>query len=280
MAQIPLLDPRPIKSAKTGKQTARLLQLKSRVRNPAVIVVKIVVSAELLRRIDFVVKAHGELVATLPLIPGSGNVATGACAIGTGRERRYILLIERKCGRIETLNWNLVVWENARERSSRGDRRSPCRSHGLRARCSCSTTSSSGSQERRKRRISERSGEKGSAREIAVRLSVSANRRKRYVPGRLSLNQPVPFIRSKNECLVFLDGTAHGSAELILLIVQQERVEKTLGVQRLIAEELVEIAVQTVRAGFRHHVDNRPGVAPVFRIEGVGDDSKFFNRIR
>src|SRR6202046_2696244 len=127
MAQIPLLDPRPIKSAKTGKQTARLLQLKSRVRNPAVIVVKIVVSAELLGRIDFVVKAHGELVATLPLIPGGRNGATRVRTLGAGRERGYIRLIESECRWIKTPNWNLVVRKKPCERSARHDWRSPCR---------------------------------------------------------------------------------------------------------------------------------------------------------
>src|ERR1700735_1146262 len=135
MAQIPLLNARLIKSAKTREQAARLFQLKSRVRNRAVIVVKIVVSGELLERINFVVKAHGELVATLPLISGGGNGATGARTIGTGRKRRHELLIESNCRRIETLGRNLVVWENACERSSRRDRRPSRGSHGLRARC-------------------------------------------------------------------------------------------------------------------------------------------------
>src|ERR1700735_14601 len=235
MAQIPLLDPCLIKSAKTGKQTARLFQLKSRIRNRAVIVVKIVVSAELLGRIDFVVEAHGELVAALPLIPGGRNGATRVRTIGAGRERGYILLIESECRWIKTLNWNLVVRKNACERSARRDWRSPCRSHSLRTSCSICTTSSSGCQKRRKRWIGERSGKKWSAREISVRLSVCASGRKRDVPARLPLNQPVPFVGGEKECLVFLDRAAEGRAELILFVVQKKGIEIPLGVERLIA---------------------------------------------
>ncbi len=67
---------------------------------------------------------------------------------------------------------------------------------------------------------------------------------------------------------------------MILFIIQQEGIEVSLRVERLVAEELVEIAMNTVGAGFRNHVYHRPGVAAVFRVEGVGDDSKLFDRVR
>ena len=115
MAQVPLLYPCLVESAKARNKTAGLFQLKSRVRDCAVVVLKIVVSAELLSRIDFVIEAHRKLIGTPPLIPRGRDRATGARTIATGREWGHVLLIEGLGRGVKTLSWNLVIRKYARE---------------------------------------------------------------------------------------------------------------------------------------------------------------------
>ena len=98
--------------------------------------------------------------------------------------------------------------------------------------------------------------------------------------GRNSLNQPVSFVRTKYKCLVFLDRRAERGPELILFVVQKKRIEISPGVQRIVADELVEIAVYGVRPGFGDDVHHRTRVPPVFGVKRIGQNAKFFDGIR
>jgi len=80
--------------------------------------------------------------------------------LGPVGERGDILLIESICRRIETLDWNLVVWKNACKRCSRRDRRSSFRGHCRRASGSGGAAGRAACQQRRERCIGECSGEK------------------------------------------------------------------------------------------------------------------------
>ena len=62
--------------------------------------------------------------------------------------------------------------------------------------------------------------------------------------------------------------------------MRASRVEVAVGVQDIVAKELVHVAVDSVGAGLGDHVDDRAGVSSVFGVEGVGEDTKFFNRVR
>ena len=94
-----------------------------------------------------------------------------------------------------------------------------------------------------------------------------------------SLNHAAAFIRSEEECSVFLNGTAKSSAKLVLLIVRGGRIEKASGIQRLIAEKLIGAAVPIVGAGFGDNIDDGAGVAAVFGVKGVGENAKFSDAI-
>src|ERR1700683_459451 len=107
MAQIPLLHSCLIQSAETRKEPARILQLKVREGILGVIVVKIIVGAELLSSVYFVVETQGELITALASVPSRRQCA---CS-----ERGHVFLIQGKRRGIETLRWNYVVGKNRLE---------------------------------------------------------------------------------------------------------------------------------------------------------------------
>ena len=57
-------------------------------------------------------------------------------------------------------------------------------------------------------------------------------------------------------------------------IVKLGCVKKSLGIQILVAEKLIKVAVKFVFTGFRHDVDHRAGIASVFRVKRVCEHAK------
>ena len=88
-------------------------------------------------------------------------------------------------------------------------------------------------------------------------------------------------MRGKKEGSLFYDRPAERAAKLVLIKLRlgARRRAAVIGVQDFVAEEFVQIAVKVVGARLRHHVDDGPRVAAVFRIESIGQNAEFLNAI-
>jgi hypothetical protein len=65
-----------------------------------------------------------------------------------------------------------------------------------------------------------------------------------------------------------------------LQIIQLCGIEEALGVQTLVPEKLVQIAVKRVGTGLGDDVNHGAGVASVLRIERIGQDAKLLDTVR
>ena len=84
------------------------------------------------------------------------------------------------------------------------------------------------------------------------------------------------FVITKEEELVLLDGTAQRAAEAVAPEWRDGAlVEEIARVERAIAQEFVERAVQAIAAGGRDDADLRAGALAVFGAVGVGDHVEF-----
>src|SRR5207247_8651534 len=82
------------------------------------------------------------------------------------------------------------------------------------------------------------------------------------------------------ESLVLLDGPTQGGAELVLTeLVETCRRQRAGSVQHVVAEILVDGAVQTVGATLGDHVDDAAYRSPELRAVAAVDDPEFFHRI-
>ncbi len=101
---------------------------------------------------------------------------------------------------------------------------------------------------------------------------------------------PIAFIREHEERLVRAvveAGDLHRAVDLeavlIELVIRLRLVvhlQEVLGrIERLAAQELVDRAVQIVRAGLQRHVDDAAGGAAVLRVVAVGDDLELLDRV-
>ena len=99
-----------------------------------------------------------------------------------------------------------------------------------------------------------------------------------------------PFVREEEEGLVLAvvdfgnpDGSAGGGAEVVLLVdglLLVERVgEEAVGVEGVVAEEFVHIAVQFVGAALGCEAHHAAARVAVFGLESVGFDGEFGNRL-
>ncbi len=75
------------------------------------------------------------------------------------------------------------------------------------------------------------------------------------------LPQTRALIITKEKGLVFLDGTTHGEAELILAEFPSADtggiVEKVIGIQFVVAQKFPEIAVELIRSALQSGIDRR-----------------------
>src|SRR5204862_1446623 len=99
----------------------------------------------------------------------------------------------------------------------------------------------------------------------------------RYHPDRF----PLAFIIGEEKGLVFHDGAAQGSAELVVVersLGLAGYVEVVAGIQCAIAEVFCRAAVKGVGAALGDNVDDRAGIASVFGLE-IGEHVQFGNGV-
>ena len=79
-----------------------------------------------------------------------------------------------------------------------------------------------------------------------------------------------------------MDGPSESAPKLVLFESRLRRgcEGEGMGIQVIVAQELVKAAMYIVGAGLGDHVDDRSRVPAVFRIKGIGDDAKLFNTVR
>ena len=77
-----------------------------------------------------------------------------------------------------------------------------------------------------------------------------------------------------------LDRTTDCAAELILIECRASGIEVASRVQAGVSEEFERISVQRVTPRFAHDRDNSAVVIAILRIKVVGENPKFFNRIK
>src|SRR5208282_5545829 len=85
------------------------------------------------------------------------------------------------------------------------------------------------------------------------------------------------FVVHEEESLVLDDGAAHRAAELTVMERSSRlacQIEIITGVERVVAEILKQLSMQSVRAALGHNVDHGAGIAAVFRFE-VGEHLHF-----
>src|ERR1700685_4523494 len=122
VAQVPLLRTRLEERTETGHGRASSLERGEGIGGR--VVLKIVVSGKLLRGVDLVVNANGELVRTLGFLADLGNIAVAQAgsriggAIAVVCELGDPLVIDRESGRVEASDRNLLARENVREQGS------------------------------------------------------------------------------------------------------------------------------------------------------------------
>src|SRR5208283_1131342 len=103
--------------------------------------------------------------------------------------------------------------------------------------------------------------------------------RQKYLFTGLPLADAAPFIGTKEERSVLPDGAAERGAKLILVELRLDGIEIALGIENLVAEILVNIAVKRVGTGLGYDIDDGARVPSIFGIEGIGNDAEFRNRI-
>src|SRR5882762_7368359 len=100
-----------------------------------------------------------------------------------------------------------------------------------------------------------------------------------------SLDQPVPFLRSKEKDLVLLDGPPDGASEVvppnrILLGIGVESFKNgVLGIQKVVAAEVIGAAVKCVRPRLADECDNASASSPKLRAIAVPLDLELLNGV-
>ena len=265
MAQIPLLHPSFEEAAETGNVGAGRLEIGKRVH--AVVILEVVVGGETLRGVNRMIKPDGKLVGAVLLV-GSGGDDSRA-------QRSDKIVIEGQGRGIKACDRDFAVGEDGGVGGARLD---------------------GGAARRRYRRRASRAGIEG-IRDGLVGQSTregpdcAAGVRPREVAARFgrggkedlargnAFTDAIAFIGAEDEGFVFFDGAAESGAKLILLVIGNDGIEEAFGVEDFIAEEFVEVAVNLIGSGFGDDVDDRARVAAVFRVEGIGEDTKFVDGI-
>ncbi len=109
---------------------------------------------------------------------------------------------------------------------------------------------------------------------VSARHGNVADFRGPHLSGSLIIREP--------EQLVFPEWTSCCKAELVLpkFRLRLAGEEVVLGIHLLIAQEVENIAVETVRARLGDGVHHRAAEFSVFRVKAVGDQTKFFDGIK
>src|SRR5467141_1300437 len=89
------------------------------------------------------------------------------------------------------------------------------------------------------------------------------------------MDHAASFIGRKEESPIFLDWSAQRAAKLVLFVIPSAQVEEAFGVTQLVAQEFVDVAMETVGSRLGDYVDDGTRVAPVFGVERIGQDAEF-----
>src|SRR5258708_4299710 len=110
------------------------------------------------------------------------------------------------------------------------------------------------------------------SREVSVPLS---RRRNHDGIGGDSVDHAASFIGREEESPIFLDRSAKRTSKLVLLVIGPPQVEVAFGIEQLVAQEFVSVAMKGVGSGLGDDVDDGARVAPVFGVERIGQDAEF-----
>src|SRR5271170_6790325 len=80
-----------------------------------------------------------------------------------------------------------------------------------------------------------------------------------------SLGDAQTLVIHEEKCAIFDDRAAKGGAELILTIRLPAGVECVPTVEHIVSEEFVNVAVEAIRSGLDHGIENRAVPAAEFR---------------
>src|SRR5258708_3433945 len=226
-------------------------RLKSRKRFLQIVLGEVVVAAQALILRELVVNLKRGLIGAL--MPERYRLKSTVSPVG----KRDKLIQQIKCSLVKTCRRHLAVGKN-------GSIGSPVRNRSAAQRGKAAGTVV--------QNIGIREGSSKlkcpvSAREVTVALQLA---RDCNCIRRSALPNTVAFIGYKEKGFVFLDGPTQSGTELILQVVELRGIKEAFGIEILVAEEFIRIAVDFIAAGFRHHVDDCARVPAVFGIKCIG----------
>ena len=183
---------------------------------------------------DVVVEAKSGLDTLFGLV-GHGLIYIVA-AVGQG----HVMVHEGQRRRVEALRGDLVVGKDGGPGGSGSQRRAALRGHRGGA-------AGPVVEHARQIAVGQSAAEgalrpAGPLREIAAALG---QRRHSYQVGRNALHDLAILYGGEEEGLVFADGTAQSTAELVLVKIRSGLIEEAARVQVGVAEELVSVAVES-----------------------------------
>ena len=87
------------------------------------------------------------------------------------------------------------------------------------------------------------------------------------------------FVGGEEKHAVARHGPAHRAAKMIALQFAFFHGKEILGVERIVTQELIQTALERVRAGLGHGVDHRAHVPPELGAEVAGLNAEFLERV-
>ena len=264
MGEIPLLVTDVAVVPEAGQVGACLLKLVVRLIIPRV--VEIVVGAEVLAIVDLVIEAHGKLV----FVVGSGGHRLIRRDAGGGGIRAGDVILQQADGH--------RILAGARNDAAVKDR-SPRRT-GDRGRASegmdRAGASAAAVQDVGHKLIADAAAQPHRG-EISARLRRTGDE---HHVSRGALPDASRLVRNKEKGPVFFDRAAERAAELVLIPLRSGGVEIALRVEHGVAEILVQIAMELIRAGLGNDVDHGTRVSAVLGVKRIGDDAEFLDAVR
>src|SRR5260370_5550535 len=88
------------------------------------------------------------------------------------------------------------------------------------------------------------------------------------------------LIRAKEESVILINRAAERATKLVLVEHRRALLEEVLRIQERVPVKVEGISVEGIRARANGRVQDRPGVSPVFRIDGVRDHIEFADGVR
>ena len=118
--------------------------------------------------------------------------------------------------------------------------------------------------------------DRSARREVARTLAII---RDSHGVGGRALADAISLVGHKEEGFLFLDRAAKRSPKLILQIIEFRRIKKALGIEPLISEELIHVAMKIVGPGLCDHVHDRARIAAVFGVKRIRQHAEFLDAV-